>query len=299
MGKNSSKNRSNFDFVDAAVFNTLKVLNSQYLPILKVISQNPKPLNYTTLEKEISLKKIRSSSLKRRFRNLISAGLVEKSHYSYAKSKLYFKPKGEIISTVLEKFNWRNVPQFYDLTQFLLFQVLPAQNDFCARDLAVETGLCGYVKIKRILSRFQSFNYIKMTRSSLRFTYFKVTKSQKLIKALIEDLYTVFTESMLILLDEKDSWLLNPSLLSFFTNRTSIMLEILREASRVENGINQFTLAESLLIPIYKIREIILELEQMKFFRTKPINGTQDRLITLTKRGRSFFQHLSSVSEEW
>ncbi len=77
------------------------------------------------------------------------------------------------------------------------------------------------------------------------------------------------------------------------------MLEILREISSVKPGIPFFSLAEALLLPIYKVREITIELEQMGLLRSRPLEGTQDRIANLTKRGNMLLSHMGAASRAW
>lgn len=295
----SSSGTSSFEPLDAAVFNVLKIMNPHYLPLLELLAKKRRPMKFRALQRGLEPEALKSNALKRRIRNLISAGLLEKSHYSYTDSDYILKPKGETVCRVLDSHGSQKIPRLSDPTQFLLFRVLPSNEEFTARELALKTGLCGHVKIARVLNRFQSLGYVKPIRSALRQTFYETTKKQISTKAFLDDLTLTLERGRFIDTRRQDEGIIGPALLYFLNNRSSLMLEILREISAVKPGITFFSLAEALLLPIYKVREITIELEQMGLLRSRPLEGTQDRIANLTKRGNMLLSHMGAASRAW
>ncbi|MFW9914212.1 MAG: hypothetical protein ACFFGZ_01265 [Candidatus Thorarchaeota archaeon] len=299
LAVDSSNGASSFEPLDAAVFNVLKILTPHYLPLLEHLAESRKPSKFRTLQRMYESVKLGPNALKRRLRVLISAGLLEKSHFSYIDSDYYLKPKGEAVCTVLKEHGSHNIPKLSDPTQLLLFRSFPADEEFTARELAMRTGLCGHVKVARVLNRFQALGYVKTTRSRLRQTFYESTESFSAAKGFLNTLTLTLEKGKFIDTKRKDEGMLGPALLYFLNNRSSLMLEMLREINAVRTSMSFFSLAETLLLPIYKVREITLELEQMGLLRSRPLEATRDRTVTLTKRGKMLLDHMGAASRAW
>jgi DNA-binding HxlR family transcriptional regulator/predicted transcriptional regulator len=295
----SSSSRSSFEPLDAAVFNVLRILTPHYLPLLEHLTKKSGAIKFRTLQQVFESEIPGPNALKRRLRNLISAGLLDKSHYSYTESNYTLKPKGEAVCRILGIHGPQNIPKLSDPTQFLLFRNLPSEEEFTARELAMKTGLCGHVKIARILNRFQALGYVEATRSGLRQTFYASTKYRSSSKAFLDDLALTLQKERFIETKRTDEGLIGPALLYFLNNRSSLMLEILREISSIRPGVTFFSLAEALLLPIYKVRELVLELEQMGLLRSRRLERTQDRTVALTKRGKLLLEHIGAASRAW
>ncbi|MFX0115345.1 MAG: hypothetical protein ACFFB3_12420 [Candidatus Hodarchaeota archaeon] len=299
MATDSSNGTSSFEPLDAAVFNVLKILNPHYLPLLEHLAKKTVAMKFRTLQQVFESELPGPNALKRRLRNLISAGLLDKSHYSYTESNYSLKPKGEAVCRILRTHGPQNIPKLSDPTQFLLFRSLPSKEEFTARELAMKTGLCGHVKIARVLNRFQALGYVEATRSGLRQTFYASTKHQASSKAFLDDFALILQKGRFIETKRIDEGLMGPALLYFLNNRSSLMLEILREVSSIRPEVSLFSLAEALLLPIYKVRELVLELEQMGLLRSRRLERTQDRTVTLTKRGKMLLEHIGAASRAW
>ncbi len=122
----SSSGTSSFEPLDAAVFNVLKIMNPHYLPLLELLAKKHRPMKFRVLQRGLEPESLKSNALKRRIRNLISAGLLEKSHYSYTDSDYILKPKGETVCRVLNSHGSQKIPRLSDPTQFFLFRALPS-----------------------------------------------------------------------------------------------------------------------------------------------------------------------------
>ncbi len=296
---NSSNGASSFEPLDAAVFNVLKILTPHYLPLLEHLGKSRRPSKFRALQRMFESAKLGSNALKRRLRILISAGLLEKSHFSYMDSDYYLKPKGEAVCSVLKDHGSQNIPKLSDPTQLLLLRSFPVDEEFTARELAMRTGLCGHVKVARVLNRFQALGYVRTTRSRLRQTFYESTESLSAAKGFLNDLALTLEKGKFIDTKRKDEGILGPALLYFLNNRSSLMLEMLREINAVRTSMSFFSLAEALLLPSYKVREITLELEQMGLLRSRPLEATRDRTVSLTKRGKMLLDHMGAASRAW